>query len=348
MTYSATSTSEQQAYTVQDFGFLYQILQYEAAYCVPWLTVLGLVSVCLVVACMPYTSVSVKLKMFYSLIALSTGLSLVLVQVFYFISSAAALYFSNGADYFYFPNESTAGCKIYQFLAYSSDGVTGFVALQLSIERLIVIYFPLRAYLLTSKRSFILCLSVLLTLAAINSFVFYTFDLYPSGYNSQYVCNNSPEMNALSIMGYLLNYVGPVTVLCLVTIALAVALKRRSLVTSALRSDNQFRARSKEAKATLTILLVSAARCSVYLPFAFLWTARYLTTDISEQIRLFCLGDYLVALSPLCALADFATYSALIPSFRSCVKDILRCRLMCGPSVLTSVRGATGNSASRD
>ena len=47
------------------------------------------------------------------------------------------------------------------------DSGAGFVALQLSLERVVVVVFPFRAYALTTKRSASICVLVLIALAGL-------------------------------------------------------------------------------------------------------------------------------------------------------------------------------------
>ena len=83
-----------------------------AEYVEPPTTLLGTVSVVLTLLCMPRTSVAPKLKMLYMLGAAYSGLTLLVMQVFFYLSYCTAYFYSNGADYFYFDifRHSRASC----------------------------------------------------------------------------------------------------------------------------------------------------------------------------------------------------------------------------------------------
>jgi hypothetical protein len=326
--YMAT-TNAQEAYATQVVDSWYRVLLYEAAYVVPILTLLGLVSICLTVGCIPRTSIGIKLKMFYILIAVFSGFSMIFLQVFYYISGVATSYFSNGTDYFYFPSATPAACKIYQFVSLVSDGGAGFVAAQLSLERLIVVAFPFRAYLLTTKCSSIVCALTLLTLAGFDSYVFYAMDLYRGEGYGEVWCYSSPETVALVSAGYVINYLLPTSFLTVLTVALAVSMKRRPMSIMARRSDDTSQVDVSTVRTTITVLVVSASRCVVYLPYSSLWAVADLITNPVQVSLVTILANDFGALSPLCAIADFAAYFTLIPSFRKCVHDAVRCRRKC-------------------
>ena len=145
---------------------------------------------------MPHWYVAPKLKLFYVLGSIFSALQLMFLEVLAYVAGVAAYVYSSGATYFSLYLVSSTACKLSEFIAIVGDAGASFVALQLSLERFIVVIFPFTAYMFTVRRSAVGCCSMLLTLAGINSCIIYAYSLhsYPAGNQ----CTSSPDTNSLA------------------------------------------------------------------------------------------------------------------------------------------------------
>jgi hypothetical protein len=299
--------------------------RYEAACLVPAVSISSAVSIILTCICMPRSNVAPKLKLFYMLGAIFSAPVLVVGEILNYFTGAAVRVYSSGASFFYLELASSAACKLCWFMTLVNDSAGTFVAVQLALERLMVITFPFRAYMFTAKRSAIGCCVMLLILAGFNCSSLYIYDLHSS--DAGISCINSADTELLESIIPVIDYVVPISVLVLVTVALTVALKHHTSSAAALRTPGQAIPNADTTRATLTVLMVSAARCIIYLP-PIGTNLSYKLVDM-DQVALsqaVFLYNYFLMLSPLISVMDFCVYCVLIPSFRKTTRNVLQCR----------------------
>ena len=166
----------------------------------------------------------------------------------------------------------------------------------------------------------------------------WTFDIYPSAsYKSGKACLSRIDRKDMALVTVLISANGallyPVIILTIITIILIFKLiriskDRKKLTAKPKESSAET---SKELQAAITMALLGAIQCAVYIPSAIIWSTYY-SFAILEFVSLkfayilSSLGRVVLSLTIICHIYKLYLYIARIPAFRHDFWKIITCK----------------------
>jgi hypothetical protein len=219
----------------------------------------------MVVLCLPILSIAKKPRMFCALIATYNLVSLVFLHFLVtFLGDALSLY-TNSKSY-QIQQMSSFLCRFPLFMSAVGENASPYLSALFAIERLAVIRYPLKAYMLTFKRTVLGVVVITLEETAVASILFFVYGPIPE---RDTACDQLPDQAILLGVAFLITVIVPNFSLPVLAILAFRALKKQIAAVAQKVSGAASRATVVGMKTTKVFLTIAAVRCIIYSTYAF-------------------------------------------------------------------------------
>ena len=258
-------------------------------------------------------------------------------------------YASNGQLYLYWDQIHDYVCKSRIYWYFVSEGFTYWTIVALSIERVLVLYFPLqtRFQITTTRTKFVLVTIAALSCAQMWS-VWITQKISPNkAFKNGIGCVQSTENSRIlaSYLTFVINYgttlypsiIAIIISLILLKKVLNLAQERNQLINRDTSKGSELSHSQKEITTCMVVIGIDVLHFLIYFPTQLAWSGYSLLDDITVRLSMLSIARFLSSMNIITHFWNLYVYCFFIKEFRTeCYKLIC-----CVNSVKTKIHSDT-------